>query len=507
MKLFRYASDTGAWYRTSTRKAVTQEVVERQLRKHAPNFKTSEIELIIESIKSIGVPASELFKKQEKDVDTANHFLFERAYQDVKSLLPIRLQNVEGTINLYTFNSLKEYKLWGAANEDFFLDVVRSMPELNAALRSAYNELDGDLLPIRKHFDYIAYLKKMYLCASMDSDFILNHPIKFISWDPDEPTYKRFNPDIIKPGPYPAWQEFLDRLSDPEIFMAYVWSIFEPKNEGRQALWLYGNGSDGKSVVVNTLMDYYGRDHCWAAAKGFESDPFFFSNVYNRRFGAIMETQNVKLISDTRIKTILGGDSQSINRKHQVAFTAKVYSRLIICSNKTPQIDPSQASELTRLLFVTVTRYQDMEGDPDWAISLREQIPHFLHACRELYPKLFGTKSNIKMPPKMYEMIDAYCVGSDSESIEEFIETFLEFGPDFSVPQKDLRRLHSTAIGSGVLRDEKYSYDSLKARLFDRKVVPYRPSLGDGKTGPRSFLGVRIAPNTSLEEPYKDLKK
>ena len=59
-------------------------------------------------------------------------------------------------------------------------------------------------------------------------------------------------------GPMPAWEQFLARLSDRDAFLAWCHTLTIDRFEGRQALYLFGGGHDGKSSVLKVLGDALG---------------------------------------------------------------------------------------------------------------------------------------------------------------------------------------------------------------------------------------------------------
>jgi hypothetical protein len=262
-----------------------------------------------------------------------------------------------------------------------------------------------------------------------------------LSWDPEEPTTLWFDEKLVRRGPTPAWDEFLSRLSqdDEEVFMAYIWSIFHFGDGGRQALWMQGAGSDGKSVVIGVICEFLGNAYASMSA-GTHNNQFAYSAMLGKRVVVYGDCQDTGIISYTKIHNVLGGDIVPIERKGEQMFNAKIHARVLIGSNFAPSIHRT-ANEMSRLLYVEVKRREKMTEDTTWRKRLKKEFWHFLYACRDVYDDLVKDSGRIpqELPGKVF--------GAAAAKLEVFLEGW-EVGEHIeeSIPKEQFRKLHNKAV-------------------------------------------------------------
>ncbi len=101
----------------------------------------------------------------------------------------------------------------------------------------------------------------------------------------------------VEAMPTPTWDGILERLSDPEAFLAHVWSAVEPRYEGRQLMWLQGEGNDGKTIMLKALFDGaripYGIAHDDDLQR---ASQFLFASLWDRPVCLVGDSKSVNLM-------------------------------------------------------------------------------------------------------------------------------------------------------------------------------------------------------------------
>lgn len=267
------------------------------------------------------------------------------------------------------------------------------------------------------------FMKAVYLELLQRTEHQLDTFPVLLTDDPNEPCFKYFDASFLKKGPTPAWNEFLERLDYPEVFLAWVWSIFDPINYGRQVLWLQGNGHDGKSTVLDAISEIYGRKYIASLTQDSTSSQFFFSQVYGKRFVAYGNNTNQRLISIGKIQSLTGNDAVPIEFKGEASFTHNVFARLLVCSNDSPAIDFEKSNESSRIIRLFIKRNKtDYSGDPTWKDKLIKEAPQFLYRCKQEYAKLFPKRTNmdLRAVPQLWETMLLECGSEESSVVDEF---------------------------------------------------------------------------------------
>ena len=236
-------------------------------------------------------------------------------------------------------------------------------------------------------------------------------------------------------GEHPAWDEFTSRFTPDEadVFRAFVWSIFDAENRGRQCLYIYDRGYSGKGVVFDAIAHYIGSDLHAALSKDSAINQFAYSKVWDKRLVTVGDNKNANFIRSQFAHSLLGGDWIDVECKGQDSFSAKPQCRVMVGSNKALSIDAKARNESSRVLPIHPDDSEDalikrdlvaldedgnprhndlgdpiLLGDPEWGEKLKAQFPAFLASCWPAYQKWCPRRCEIIMPKETAERIASF---------------------------------------------------------------------------------------------------
>jgi hypothetical protein len=329
-----------------------------------------------------------------------------------------------------------------------------------------------------------------------DPEFRIPHTPLGISDSPEVPCFFYFDLKKLKKGKTPAWDGWLSQFPQQcvPIFKAWVYSIFDPKNMGRQAVWLHDNGYTGKSSVIQAINNYLGQDAAGSISGGSMKTNFAFEPLYGKRLVTYGDCKEPNLIRTPKIHSLLGNDFVTIDRKGLPAFTAKLHAKLIIASNIAPQIDFGANNERTRLLYIPlkeapesvlkkycqvdkhgkVKRYKD--GSPivkggKLTEELTGEMDAFIYSCRESYQELCGTGQDIIVEEAYLDMMKVNCVSEETLRFQSLCHQFLEFKEgDIKcyVTHGNLLKFYNGATSGNAFRSSgKSDFSRFKKYLLD----------------------------------------
>jgi len=329
----------------------------------------------------------------------------------------------------------------------------------------------------------------------LDPDFRIPHTPLGISDNPEVPCFFYFNLGKLKAGPTPAWNGWLTQFPKEcvPVFKAWVYSIFDPNNLGRQAIWLHDNGFTGKSSVIGAITKYLGQDAAGSISGGSMKTNFAFEPLYGKRLVTYGDCKEPNLIRTPKIHSLLGNDYVTIDRKGLPAFTARLHAKLIVASNIAPQIDFSANNERTRLLYIPlheapeevlkkycvlnnkgkVKRYKD--GSPvvkggQLTEELTEEMDAFIYSCRESYEKLCTTGQDILVDEDYLEMMKANCISEEILKFQELCRQYLQFKEDikYYVSHGNLLKFYNGATTGNVYHNSgKSDFSRFKKYLMN----------------------------------------
>lgn len=285
----------------------------------------------------------------------------------------------------------------------------------------------------------------------------------------------------LEVGETPAWDEFLLRCSSPDDFLAWVWSVYEMRHTGRQALWLYGhNGEDGKSTVLKVIAK-----SLKAAATGIEDKnldtTFGMSLLYGKRFAVYADCLNTNFLMKGLVRNITTGDMTTIEFKGKNPISAEVYLRLAIASNLEPIINNVNA-ESSRLLLISVQ--ENKSKSANWEQRLEDELPRLLNRARLVYKEKCPDHRNIRISQAVIEEVQlAAATGSEQFSTlfdDHFIATsdYTKYitGADLT---KVLNEARISGPAAGRFREYLATKGVKKARLGGGTVYRYMELKGN----------------------------
>jgi hypothetical protein len=477
LKQYKWLTDEACYYNSFRQSPVAPAtILEKLIKLGNPESKATEI---MGTMKETGITKAQLKKPK------ANAQVFvTQSYEVLKPFLGLLREAKAGSDKLYAANELNQVTLCGDCEMDKFRSLIVASPKADKAVKLEFEE-GQHATTYQTKFTHKTFVDSLYNCFIMDSSNLLHTPPAAISWSPLEPAFRVLDPAILKHGDTPNWDSFLSRMDYPEIFKAYVWSIFEPRNTGRQALWLKGEGSDGKSSAINALSAFLGRDYVLSISKGTYDETFFFGQAFGKRMAVYMDCKNTYILKSEKIKSLLGRDTVLINKKNQTEFSAQVYSKLLVASNFFPKINYNDNSERSRLLLCEVATFQDEFGDPDFEYNLEKEVPAFLLQCKEAYIAHCPNNVNLRVPKSMVHKIKAVCAAKESEIMMRFVDLFLDFSPKAKLLKIDVHEALAGYLGKYGIRQNASFLEEDFSRLLATKGI--KQEIIDGST---YYLGI-----------------
>jgi phage/plasmid-associated DNA primase len=314
----------------------------------------------------------------------------------------------------------------------------------------------------------------------VDERHLFDHDPLQISWEHEDYAYKKMDSGLLEPGNTPTWNEFTARLDYPSVFMAWVWSIFEPTNNLRQMLWLRGAGNDGKSSVQKAIEQTIGRNYCYSMKPGDELQQWFQKNVFGKVLVNYADCRNQFLVTNDNIKQLTGGDTTSIEGKGENSFTGKIYSKLLVTSNFHPKINPENQAQMTRLIKLEVASQEDTKKDSKFEVRLQAEFYAFLYKCRDAFEALIAPGyDKLLLPEKLVERMKIDCASYTYLNVQDFVQDHIEFGMEFFCNPADLNRVSKDYfLNDKNISMEQYKHHAseLEAKLQMHNCIMLRHS-------------------------------
>jgi P4 family phage/plasmid primase-like protien len=303
-----------------------------------------------------------------------------------------------------------------------------------------------------------------------------------VAYDPnaDAPTFDKFLRDIL---PSESVRRFVQRLTG--------YALNGKTNEKALPI-LHGTGDNGKSTLLNVLMEMCGEYSLQASndlLMGRSSHPTEVADLHGRRFVTNVETEEGRRLKESLVKQLTGGDRISARRMREDPWNFWPTHTLFMATNHKPEIRGTDNAIWTRIKLIPfdVSIPKDQQ-DRELPEKLRKELPGIL--AWAVRGHTGWLREGLQEPEEVKAATDSY--RSDMDVLARFIDEECETGEGLKVKTSLLYgryKLWCEESGEPVMRSQDFS-GSLQDRGFSR-------GKSDGTRVYKSIVLARSQPSTT----------
>lgn len=244
----------------------------------------------------------------------------------------------------------------------------------------------------------------------------------------------------------PMWEAFLEEIMGKKHLVEYMQRVVGYALTGsviEQVLWvLYGEGANGKSTFLNTVITMLGDLYAMQAvpelvmARSSEAHPTERADLFGRRLVACVETEQGRRLAESLVKQLTGGERVRARRMREDFWEFDPTHKLFLVTNHKPTIlgDDKGIWRRVKLLPFTVT-IPDAKKDPALPEKLKAELPGILawavRGCLE------WQRNGLGHPPEVEEATKEY--RAEMDTVGAFLAECCVTGLDeFRVRKTDL---------------------------------------------------------------------
>lgn len=264
--------------------------------------------------------------------------------------------------------------------------------------------------------------------------------------------------------------------------------------------FLYGTGSNGKSVFVNTLFTLLGDYAANAPMETFmetrtERHPTDLAGLRGARLVTATETEQGRRWNEAKIKEITGGDRVTARFMRQDYFTYSPQFKLMISGNHKPAIKNVDEAMKRRLHLIPFTvTIPAKRRDRQLPIKLLEERDGIL--AWALAGCLAWQQEGLQPPDSVQKATAEYF--EEEDTVGEFIDEECQLHPQAREAVASIyRRWKERAERRGeYVGTSRWLVQQLVARGLER---------GRDNSGAKAILGISLKPKDYGERlPYRD---
>lgn len=239
------------------------------------------------------------------------------------------------------------------------------------------------------------------------------------------------------------FEEFLNKITLgrddlKEALQRYLGSGCSGRTPKEKAAVFYGEGSNGKTVLLETAFTLLGEYTGLLSIKsltygekqssGHTDD---IASLHGKRYCIVSEMNEGVRLDEGSVKKLTGGDTIPVSRKHGRTFNMKPCISLFFLTNKKPQITGRDHGIWRRIaLFPFDYKVPDAEQDIDFKIKMIESdgpyiLAWMLEGCQKWYKDGYGSFETLNAATAEYK--------KHEDTLESFIDDCCKLDPGFSV--------------------------------------------------------------------------
>ncbi len=251
---------------------------------------------------------------------------------------------------------------------------------------------------------------------------------------------------------------------------------------------LYGTGANGKSTILNALLEAAGEYGMQAAPdlliakRG--GHPTEVADLFGMRVVASIEVEDGRRLAEALVKSLTGGDKVRARRMRQDFWQFDPTHTAFLCTNHKPEIRGTDAGIWRRIRLIPFTEtIAPAEQDKRLPTKLRAELPGILawavEGCLE------WQRDGLQAPDEVRKATGAY--RSEMDVIGAFLRDECETGRGFKATLKDVYERYEAWCEEGGERAE--TKRKFNARLTERGQFVDRRS---GPGGLREWHGLGL---------------
>lgn len=271
----------------------------------------------------------------------------------------------------------------------------------------------------------------------------------------------------------PAWTAWLEETLEPcfhDTLQEWFGYCMTPDTRAQRFAMLVGGPRTGKSTAQGVLARLVGPQHSASTTLQDLAGEFGLEPLMDKRLAIVPDAHDAPRgrhgSAIERIKSFVGEDAVSVNRKGQPIVTARLRTRLLLTCNRPPKFLDESGALAKRMLIVRFGN--SFEGREDRSLSerLAAELPGIANWALEGLLRLRSNGMRFTVSEAgAEEQRDATRSQSPARRFAE--ERLVVTGDDWdATPMSDVRAAYDLwCIGEGLQHAERRSQNDLAADL------------------------------------------
>jgi len=322
---------------------------------------------------------------------------------------------------------------------------------------------------------------------SPEKKHIIRIPVKY---DPeaDCPKIKKFVSEIVDEENVPLIQEMFGYC----LLKDYRYN---------KAFMLLGEGSNGKSTLLNLLVKFLGEENVSnPSLQQLCYDKFAQHELYGKLANINNELPSTKIANSGMFKMLTGEDLIRAEKKHKDSFKFRNHAKLIFATNQLPETNDISVAFFRRWIIINFPNvFEKDKADPTLLEKLTtdEELSGLLNWAMEGLRRIIENNGFSETKARK-DIENEWILRTDS--LRAFVDSCIEYDPDSMMEKDVFYEEYCKFCEEHDVKPFEKSVVGRKLTTILPKVRTSRPKIG----GQRVMVWVGIKKKENAASPVKD---
>jgi len=237
------------------------------------------------------------------------------------------------------------------------------------------------------------------------------------------------------------WEKSLDEIFEGDfdkisVLQEYMGLCFTKDVTQQRALFLIGEGANGKSVILGTLEELLGKENFSAIPLEKFNDAHYVSALFGKLANISIETNAKSEVYDSVFKAVVSGDALTADPKYRHPFTFFPFCKLVFALNSMPRVDDKTDAFFRRLIILRLNKqFTDEEQNKQLPKQLKAELNGIFNWCMVGLARL-NERGVFQVPDSVKAEVADY--RRENNNIMVFVDEECEFHPQTEISKQTL---------------------------------------------------------------------
>lgn len=274
---------------------------------------------------------------------------------------------------------------------------------------------------------------------------------RLVPHDPDYITTTQLPIEYTPEAKCPKWEKFISEVFPEQPDTEIVWRIIAwlmlPHTFNQKALMLVGEGSNGKSTLLNGIVSFLGSNNVSNLSLLRMKEKFSAPTLMGKLANIVPDLSEERIKDTSIFKQLIVNEEITGEYKHGEVFKFKPFARHVFSSYKMPESEDDSAGFYRR--FDTIKFSAKFQVDPDKGRAIENGLhdPDELSGVlnKALAVRLDVSRNGLMIPEVLKISVQEH--KKQNDPLIEWFDDELEIHLETYIPKRELYQEYTKVAG------------------------------------------------------------